>query len=174
MSEFLSCDSIKLHMAYVNNLRLKLSILEKSVGVKLDGFESTRNMRLEPDVREEVTNLLWLIKSHEIFFASFTSECPKIDLTNTPFGSREGLLYELLRLGLSRCDGFIFLSVDRCGRILIYLTEKLDKSYIANPPRLCIDLSEHAYFLDYRFEKEKFLKNALNKLDLRRLKSELT
>ena len=131
-------------------------------------------MKLDAKLKEEVIYLLWQIQSHEIFFDSFSCERAKIDLKNTPYGSSEGLLYELYRLGVNREGGFLYVSVDRGGQISVCHVSRPDRYFMLNPPRLCIDLSEHTYFSDYHFEKDRFLKNALNNLDLGRLKAELT
>ena len=36
-------------------------------------------------------------------------------------------------------------------------------------PLVCIDVCEHAYFLDYGFDKERYLKSALPYLDITKL-----
>ena len=33
-------------------------------------------------------------------------------------------------------------------------------------PKLAIDISEHAYFLDYRFEKDKYIRSAISNLNI--------
>jgi superoxide dismutase len=60
--------------------------------------------------------------------------------------------------------GFVFVFVDERGRPIINHSDNIKRVRLA--PRLAIDISEHAYFLDYRFEKERYLRSAIANLNL--------
>ena len=48
-----------------------------------------------------------------------------------------------------------------------------DGAFLRYEPVLAVDMYEHAYFNDYGFEKEKYLRTSLEYLDLERLASAL-
>ena len=60
-----------------------------------------------------------------------------------------------------------YYSVNKCS-------EKNGEHFIKGEPRLAIDLCEHAYFIEYGFDKERYLEDLLRHLDLSRLKSDET
>jgi superoxide dismutase len=59
---------------------------------------------------------------------------------------------------------FVFVFVDEKGRPIIIHSDNIKR--VKNVPRLAVDISEHAYFLDYRFEREKYLRSAIANLNL--------
>lgn len=143
LNSFLSEENIRRHEEYLNNLRLKLSILEKS---------DPSVIRAGSQMKREESELIKEIKSHELFFDSFTQE---------QGAGHDRERYEIY----CRC-------IEReCGFLYIYYDRGIKKGF--DMPRvekcLCIDLFEHCYFLDYGFKKDKFLKNCISHLDLARL-----
>ena len=65
LNTFLSEENIRRHEEYLNTLRLRLSILEKS---------DPSVIRAGSQMKREESNLIKEIKSHELFFDSFTQE----------------------------------------------------------------------------------------------------
>jgi hypothetical protein len=64
MNMFLSEENVSRHEEYLNNLRLRLSILEKS---------DPSVMRIGSQIKREESELIKKIKSHELFFDSFSA-----------------------------------------------------------------------------------------------------
>ena len=143
LNSFLSEENIRRHEEYLNNLRLKLSILEKS---------DPSAMRIGSQMKREESELIKEIKSHELFFDSFTQE---------QRAGHDRERYEIYCKSLERDCGFLYIYYDR-GIKTGFDMPWADKY-------LCIDLWEHCYFLDYGFKKDKFLKNCISHLDLARL-----
>ena len=143
LNTFLSEENIRRHEEYLNNLRLKLSILEKS---------DPSAMRIGSQMKREESELIKEIKSHELFFDSFTQE---------QRAGHDRERYEIYCRSLEREYGFLYIYYDR-GIKTGFDMPRVEKC-------LCIDLFEHCYFLDYGFKKDKFLKNCISHLDLARL-----
>ena len=143
LNSFLSEENIRRHEEYLNNLRLKLSILEKS---------DPSAMRIGSQMKREESELIREIKSHELFFDSFTRE---------QRAGHDRVRYEIYCRSLEREYGFLYIYYDR-GIKTSFDMPRVGKC-------LCIDLFEHCYFLDYGFRKDKFLKNCISHLDLARL-----
>ena len=143
MNTFLSEENIRRHEEYLNNLRLKLSILEKS---------DPSAMRIGSQMKREESELIKEIKSHELFFDSFTQE---------QGAGHDRERYEIYCRCIERECGFLYIYYDR-GIKTSFDMPRVEKC-------LCIDLFEHCYFLDYGFKKDKFLKNCISHLDLARL-----
>ena len=170
MNLFLSEDNIKEHLEHLRQLRLKYSILSKSLPeIKDKDIGDLLKLGINRKVREEVIELLWQIKSHELFFNSFSLNprwSEEIRKYNT---SHERFLYDIMMEAKDKSYGFLYVLNDKQKKLLIKCTEGFDGAFAKYEPILCIDLYEHTYFLDYRFKKEKFLRNALAYFDIGRL-----
>ena len=66
-------------------------------------------------------------------------------------------------------SGFLILYIDRYGKIQSYAGLNYVEVLTRYTPLLAVDLFEHSYFIDYGFEKEKYLSSALSNLNLSRL-----
>ena len=167
---FLSEENIKRHSDYLNTLSLKYSILEKSepalIGKTM--LEISR-MRLAQDVKEDALRLLWNINSHKIYFKSFNANPQKSELLLKKYTSRESFLYSLFELAKGRENGFLFVYKDGGGAINVDISDQMGAAFLKWEPLLSIDLYEHAYFSDYLFNKERYLRAALAYLDTGRL-----
>lgn len=163
---FLSEDNIRRHREFLNTARLKLSILIKSDG-RLKGITLGEAKRLRGDrsLREELCSLLWCINSHEAYFDSFRVN-PYVDPRKKSIS--EKLLYDIYSLGMNRDYGFICISAEGDN---VKLSFSDGNNWLDNfdDKILCLDLYEHAYFLDYGFNKDKYLKNAISHLDIGRV-----
>ena len=163
---FLSEDNIKEHLEYLRLLRLKYSVLVKSFH-ELEGkniidiYKTTLNRR----VREEAVNLLWKIMSHELFFNSF-EENASIRKQSVVI---DRLIYDIMTEAQEKNYGFLYVYKNKQNDVTYMLVDHFDGVFIKYKPLLCLDLYEHTYFLDYRFKKDRFLRNALTYFDFGRL-----
>ena len=166
MNMFLSAENIKKHLEHLRTLRLKYSVLEKSVPeiAKRDILEISK-LRISSQIREEATRLLWNIRSHELFFDSFTD---RPTWTNKEI-SREKLMYDILQMSYDKDYGFIYIYNDRNGRIKISHSIEYDGAFVTYTPGLCIDVCEHVYFCDYGFKKDRYVGGALSYLNTGKL-----
>ena len=162
---FLTEENIMIHKEYSKTLRLRHSIAEKSIPqIKGKSILEIEKMRLPSSVKNDILPNLREYVAHEIYFRSFCSNrlsCPKI---KDFYSSVEAFLYEIYLIASCKSYGFVFVFVDERGRPMIHHSE--DCKRIMLTPSLAIDVSEHAYFLDYRFDKERYLRSALSNLNL--------
>lgn len=170
MNMFLSEENIKRHLEHLRTLRLKYSVLEKSLP-ELKGKDMTVVARsgINKKIKEEALELLWLINSHELFFNSFNDNPTWSEAMRKHNSSRERFVYDLLMEARDKDCGFLYIYPDRQKRLLTVYTDRFDGAFVKYEPKLCLDLYEHTYFSDYGFKKEKFLRNALMYLDTGRL-----
>jgi len=163
---FLSEDNIMRHREFLNTARLKLSILNKSDG-RLKGITLGEAKRLRGDrsLREELCSLLWCINSHEAYFDSFRVN-PYVNPRKKSIS--EKLLYDIYSLGMNRDYGFICISAEG-DNVKLSFSDGNNPLDNFDGKTLWLDLYEHAYFLDYGFNKDKYLKNAISHLDIGRV-----
>ncbi len=168
MRNFLSSENIGIHKEYLKKLKLKYSVLTKSDPrlLRLDIFDMRRKLP-RSDIKSEAMSLLSEILSHEIYFSSFSDKrirCPRLC---ERYGSENSFLYELFSAAKPHCHGFLYIFSDKLG----VRYEISDGNYIFKNslPCLAVDLYEHAYFQDYRFDRERYLEAAISNLDLSKI-----
>ena len=164
---FLSERSIRLHREYLKDIKLKISVFEKSYPI-LSGvnIEDIPRVKILPFERELFFRLKCEELLHEVYFSSFDMCRKRCDKISREYGSEANFLYNIIRE-----------SEGKTGYIVIYLDGDKPRYYIGNDyrallkikPILVVDLMEHSYFLDYAFDREKYLKNALNSLNLAKI-----
>jgi Fe-Mn family superoxide dismutase len=170
MLDFLSEESIEIHKEYLRSLTLKYSILEKSVnGIKDKSLKEITRQKLKREDKVCVLELLSEMSLHNIFFTSFREKSNNSSkIVSKSFGSEASLLHKLFKMGMDMRYGFLCLYTIN-DKIQVYASENLTDLVIPVIPLLAIDVCEHAYFLDYRFDKERYLCAALSHLDLSKL-----
>lgn len=165
MRQFLSEENITRHKDYLNSMRGKLSIIEKS-------FNDKKNMDIK--TRNEYNYLRKCISSHELFFNSFKLSSGKCANIKKYFSSKERFIYDLMEISKNKESGFIYVYVDKRKTPQIDYSTDFSDPYSKFEPILAFDLYEHVYFADYGFKKADFLKNALVYLDLDALDCKLS
>ena len=168
MTEIFSEENLALHREYVRKLRLKYSILETSLP-ELSGapIETALRLRLTSVDRADVIRLLPEIELHEIFFSSLTEEkYPNSDSVVKRFGSVAAYLDMLYRLLREASHGFLIIRQNGdCSVVTKYY-----RAFCCGRPVLAIDMCEHAYFLDYGFDRERYIYSCLSRLDIGKIK----
>ena len=170
MLEFLSEGSLALHMEYVRRLRLKYSILEKSVKeIKSKNLYDILRQKIKITDKTDALNLISEIVLHDVFFSSFRDEeCMASQEARRHFGSESALLYSLYRQGMKLRFGFVCVYC-REDKIWTRSSENMIDLVVPTEPTLAVDVCEHSYFCDFGFDKERYLLSALSHLDLSRL-----
>ncbi len=167
---FLTEQNIALHKDYLKKLRLRYSILEKSVP-EISGAElrDIPRLKIKSTDREEALSLKSNIIAHEIYFSSFAenpSPCPVIC---KEYGSERGFIYDVFKSARGRTQGFLFIALDARHRPMVYFSDT-NRAVIAKyKPLLAIDLCEHASFLDYGFEHDRYIENACAHLNFAKI-----
>ncbi len=170
MHNFLSAESIELHRGYLSTLKLRLSVLEKSIsGIKGRELFEIERLRIGDDDKAALCALKRDISAHEVFFSSFGRKNTHIGRGSELFGREAELLYALYNSAREADGGFLLVFKDRRLGVRFYSGRYALKEISYSYPVLALDLEEHAYFSDYRFDRDSYIKNALQFLCLEKL-----
>lgn len=168
MLPFVSEENYAKHKAEVEKRRLRLHVLEKNCpeAPRLDAAGIMRRQRRIPDA-VSMASLRADVDLHRLYFDSF-SERVMIPSTAAKsfFGSEAALLSSMLREGMKLAYGFVCLVRDKRGVLSVRASSELLQLYDNAQPILAVDVCEHAYYGDYGFDKERYLKAALPHLRL--------
>ncbi len=167
---FLTRENIALHKAHLKTLRLKYSILEKSIpALKGAELQDIMYLKIKKSEREEALRLKSDIISHEIYFSSFTDKFIPSALVAKHYGSESNFIYEVYKAARGKKTGFIYIYLAAAKKPQISYFSESTPFLSKNRPRLAIDLFEHAGFLDYSFDHDRYIENAAAHLNLSRL-----
>lgn len=124
--------------------------------------------------REDILFNAGGVLNHQIYFDSMSKnpELPKglfLDKINKGWGSLDKFYDELKKLALSlKGSGYIFLVVDKEENLsLIPMHNQNTPYYYDLTPLFCIDLWEHAYYLNVQNNKDLYLDNFLKVANFR-------
>ena len=167
ITEFLSEENIALHKEYVRQKRLKLSIIESYLPRLADiNAEHIHSLRLDKKDKADVLALLPEITLHEVYFSSFAKEENLHSETVTDiYGSDAAFLNRLYRAAVNSRYGFLTVGRDASFAVVT----DYPRAFVGGAPALAVDLCEHAYFLDYGFDRERYILSCLSHLDLRKI-----
>ena len=165
--EFLSERNVDLHREYLENCRMRLSILEKS-GYNISGLRYPELCRARlGNAKDEILSLARDVYLHEIYFDSFGKGGESAECIKPKYRTVASFLYELERAAMAADGGFLLVTRGQRGVDFSHNTS------FAKPmryePCLAIDLTEHAYFLDYGFNKLAYVRAALSRLRISKL-----
>ena len=168
LADILSERNLALHGSYLEDWRLKFSVLAKS-GYDIMGKSPREIFRMRSLglAREEILRASLEVYYHELYFSSFSKSGTRPASLGTCYSSVGGFLYEAECLAMSKEGGFLLVFEEPRGALLLHSSDY--PRLVRGEPRLAVDLSEHAYFLDYAFDKRAYLRAALSRLDLSRM-----
>ena len=169
MYTFLTQDNVSYHLEYYKTLQGKLSIYRKSLpDFDLSSYSLLMKSNVSNDIKAEILPLFNSEKLHKSFFESFTDEFVDCGEIKRWYSSVEALLFDMLCEAKKHELGFLCIMCDRSGAPTYRVVTNAIRYPL--PERfLCIDLYEHAYFYDYGFSKETYLRAALSHLDFNKL-----
>ncbi len=163
---FVSRESKSKHLEYLRSLNLKYSIFEKSYPeISEKSFREIKRMRIRREEIEELIMLKAEISAHELFFSSFGKMYQRCTRIKKQYGSEANFLYEL-RMSADKAKSGFLLIYENDGKIQYYSGENYHGIIITAAPKLAIDLCEHAYFIDYGFERDRYVNSALKYLNI--------
>ena len=172
IGKIVSDSAYRLHAEELSQMKLRYSVLEKS-SPNLKGAEIKEVLRrkLARGVKREAIEALGAIRAHELYFSSFAVGICKCDKIRERYASENAFLYSVMREALPFGEGFCFLMNGRDG-VRYLLTKSPYEAFINSyeDPILALDLYEHAYFIDYGFEREEYIKRALSLWNLTLIK----
>ena len=169
INKFISEEAVELHKNYLKNLKLEYSIYEKSYPeiktMSIPAIKSARYLRY----KDEIIRLKVNLECHNLFFSSFGKEFQSSQVIKKAYGSETAFLYDICNEAKQWENGG-FLIIGLSGRrIFKYVGRNLEDIFIKATPILSIDLCEHSYFLDYGFNKNAYLENAIKYLNLNKI-----
>ena len=161
----LSEENILMHKEYVNACKAKYSFLLKSNPrfCNLSLLELSRFKKYKTEANS-IVRLKSEILCHDLYFSSFGNKNQPIT-DNKNSGGISDLLYSIYNTALNTLYGFLILYKDN-DEIMIYSGNDYQDIFVRYSPLISIDLFEHSYFMDYGFDKERYIKNALSYLNL--------
>ncbi len=167
LENFLSEENILLHKEYANTLALKYSILEKSFDfIKNKDISQIYKMKIDKGIKAEILDLKTEILVHDLFFNSFSARNEESKCIKKIWGSEANFLYNLLDISDKKKQGFLII-YEKNEENRIYCGETFTDIFVHGKPKLALDLYEHAYFFDYKFDKKQYIRNALANLNLK-------
>lgn len=166
MTSFLTEDNVSSHISYMKMLRCKYSLEEKSFPqIKGKGIAELSKASISAEIKREMLNKLIAWKSHELYFSSFALEVGRCEKIKKYFSSTDAMLYEIENTAQTVSEGFVYVSWT--GKSIKIFTSDMPYNYFVKyQPQLALDLCEHSYFLDYRFNRESYVTNALAHLNI--------
>lgn len=165
MRTFLTDENISCHKEYMKTLRLRHSIMEKSCPeIKGKSISEIEKMCINNKEKQEILQNFREYLAHHLYFSSFCHEQRPHKFLKKYYSSTEAFLYQIYLSAMSEKTGFIFVYISDRGIPEIMHRQFQEK--LKYTPRLSLDISEHAYFLDYRFDKESYIRNAISHLNL--------
>ena len=165
LESFISEEALNLHKEYLKALKLRYSVYEKSRRANINSGLKRGIRRYLREENRKMAELGREISLHEIFFSSFSDHFQRCNAVKSEFGSESGFLYELSRLASEIKDGFLVIYKER-DRVRFCSSGEFASRFSSLRPSLALDLCEHAYFLDYGFDKDKYVSNALGRLNI--------
>lgn len=171
---FLSDANKSIHREYLRQLKLRMSIFEKSYPwIKGKNIREIARGRLKSDERDELIRIKAEVLAHEMYFSSF-GESHGAPSVRKEYGSEASFLYRLF-CEAKECSegGFLIVYIDKNKRINSYSGLEYYSVFDESRPCLALDLCEHAFFYDYLFEREKYIKSAISRFDLSKIENEV-
>lgn len=165
---------LKHHKGYVNKLNKTLTpypTLLSRVGGLGALLASPKYIPL--DIKKDVVNFGGGVYTHDLFWDSISPYNTEPYFSNDllaqvkkDFGGLYELKKELLDEGLSHFgSGWVWLVVTPTGLRVQSLDNQLTPLMRGHFPLLCLDLWEHAYYLDYKSDRERFLNALIGKVN---------
>jgi Fe-Mn family superoxide dismutase len=158
----------KLHKGYVDKLNNKF--FEYELAQKPSYVLKNLDSYFDSDIRrKQYRDLMGGNVTHTLFWKCITPDPSPMSRVNSLSRDTAGLKSEIIREGLSRFgSGWVWGVLTPQGVFRIYSTRNHDTPYMrGHTPIFCIDVWEHAYFLDQHGNRKAWLENICEFIDWR-------
>jgi Fe-Mn family superoxide dismutase len=154
----------KHYLTYTNNLNKLVDADPNSVDLDIEDILKKLDLN-NADLRNNAGGYY----NHTLFFESLAPKAggqPKDTLATTinrDFGSFEVFKNQFADAAEKQFgSGWAWLIVDKTGKLVVTSTPNQDnplmpKQIITGTPILCLDVWEHAYYLDYQYKRKKYI-----------------
>lgn len=166
LEPFIDTHTIGLHhykheLSYLNNLN-KI-IAKYNVNYKLEELYKHLDEFKDEDKNDLIFYLGGVI-NHELYWQSINpnnkenSQGKLLDAINKKYGSLDNFWMEFKNLVTNlKGSGYVFLVKSKNNEIDLITTSNQDSPYLFNlTPLFCIDLWEHAYYINYENDKLRY------------------
>lgn len=170
MLVFLTKESISAHIEYMRELGYKHSIWKKSLPSiigKSPGEISRMNIKREH--KKEILDNFIEYLSHKTYFSSFAKNDKPIPNIKAFYSSENALCYEVLEKARAARGDFLYIFSRKGKKPEIVDSDEAPFAYMKETPSLALDIREHAYFQDYGYARDEYLRRAVARLDISRL-----
>ena len=166
---FISETNKAIHKEELVRMKHRRAIFEKSYGGDFKTLRDIRRSRIPAYERDEISRLVTDITLHDIYFSSFGAVGCASERVRKRFGNEASFLYELYECARAADGGFLLVFSDGNGKIDYFAGRDHERWTSRGIPCLAIDIEEHAYFYDYFFERDSYIKSALSELNLSKI-----
>jgi Fe-Mn family superoxide dismutase len=154
------------YKGYIDKLNATLrgypDLVERAGGI---GALLGRPSSIPSEIKEDVINFGGGVFNHQFFWDSINpaptqlESAELLESISRDFGSVDRMLKEMVKRGKAHFgSGWVWLVVTQEGELKITTTKNQDTPMMRGHfPLLTFDLWEHAYYLDYLADREKFL-----------------
>jgi len=161
----------KHYKAYLNNLN-KI-IVKNNISTNYELIDLYNHLAIiNVEDRNDFLFNLGGVVNHDLYFESIKpgKELPDSNLLlaiNNSFGSLDNMYNEIKNCTKElKGSGYLFLVTDNSKKLSLLITVNQDSPYLYGlKPLLCIDLWEHAYYLEYQNERNRYVEEMLKILN---------
>ena len=169
--KFISDRNRDIHKGELMKMKHKRSIFEKSYHTTFNSVNDAFQKAVPQREREELYGLLCDIALHEIYFSSFLPHRGVSELIKKRYGSEAAFVYSLYECAREADGGFLLVFSDERGRVEFCAGRDYGALLRKRMPILALDREEHAYFLDYQFERESYIRAALSEFNISKIQN---
>lgn len=167
-----------IYLSYIRKLNELLSRYPSLQKSSLDELIYNNN-NINIIEKNELLFLTSNVYNHHVYFSSLSTFRPNnqnyevIYEINKHFGSFDAFKQKFKMVARGVTNGFVYLVCDETLRLSIFKTDGYNTPIPYNLyPLLCIDMWEHSYYLRFKVDKESYIDNFLNVLNLSHINSE--
>ena len=180
LSPYLNQETITIHyQIYLDNLKklnqlLNIENYDYSYSLK-DLVQSIEIFHLS--VRGEILYYLSSVLNHNLYFYNISGKRKNQPIgmikekINQSFGNYQNFKNEFQKQASNlKGSGYTFLVLDEKGSLKIINTSNEDSPYYYGMiPIICLDLWEHAYFLQYQNDRQTYINNFFELIDFEKI-----
>ena len=165
-NETMSIHLLELHQGYVDRLNSWANKNSFDLSIKPSEILMNLSRYLNEDQKDFFIDNMGGHVAHTLFWKTINPESPYIDYSNSVFLNDFGLTQdhikkEIMKLGLNRFgSGWVWGVLDKSNNFKMYSTLNHNTPYMRKQmPLFCIDLWEHAYFIDRHGHRKSWLES---------------
>jgi len=168
---YLSKETIYYHIILYNRYldNLNKLLIKNKFDFNISKEDIIRNLELfNIEDRESILFNLGGVLNHELYFKCITSNIDNImDIIISKYKSYDNFKNEFKKIALTlKGSGYTFLVLDTSNNLdIINLSNQMTPLIYNFKPLIALDIWEHAYYIDYKVDKNLYIDEFLNNLN---------